>query len=80
MMQDRVFINIYVASVVFVICSIFTKQTNILRTHMKTHSDKKNFACDLCGTSFRTKGSLIRHNRRHTGTDRELGLFFQILN
>ncbi|KAF3846411.1 hypothetical protein F7725_003489, partial [Dissostichus mawsoni] len=40
--------------------------TNILRTHMKTHSDQKNFSCDLCGTSFRTKGSLIRHNRRHT--------------
>lgn len=34
---------------------------------MKTHSDQKNFTCDLCDTSFRTKGSLIRHNRRHTG-------------
>lgn len=48
---------------------VVTEQTNILRTHMKTHSDQKNFSCDLCETSFRTKGSLIRHNRRHTGTE-----------
>ncbi|XP_040047234.2 transcription factor E4F1 isoform X2 [Gasterosteus aculeatus] len=48
------------------LCDKTFKTTNILRTHMKTHSDQKNFSCDLCGTSFRTKGSLIRHNRRHT--------------
>uniref|UniRef100_A0A4W5MXK7 Transcription factor E4F1 n=1 Tax=Hucho hucho TaxID=62062 RepID=A0A4W5MXK7_9TELE len=40
--------------------------TNILRTHMITHSENKNFPCELCGSAFRTKGSLIRHNRRHT--------------
>lgn len=44
-----------------------SEQNNILRTHLRTHSDLKGFSCDLCGTSFRTKGSLIRHNRRHTG-------------
>lgn len=48
------------------LCEKTFKTTNILRTHMKTHSDQKNFTCDLCETSFRTKGSLIRHNRRHT--------------
>nr|XP_054606519.1 transcription factor E4F1 isoform X2 [Nothobranchius furzeri] len=48
------------------ICQKTFKTTNILRTHVKTHSDQKNFSCELCGTSFRTKGSLIRHNRRHT--------------
>uniref|UniRef100_A0A8C9Z9D3 Transcription factor E4F1 n=1 Tax=Sander lucioperca TaxID=283035 RepID=A0A8C9Z9D3_SANLU len=48
------------------LCDKTFKTTNILRTHLKTHSDQKNFSCDLCGTSFRTKGSLIRHNRRHT--------------
>uniref|UniRef100_A0A3B4B935 C2H2-type domain-containing protein n=1 Tax=Periophthalmus magnuspinnatus TaxID=409849 RepID=A0A3B4B935_9GOBI len=37
-----------------------------LLTHLKTHTDEKNFKCELCNTSFRTKGSLIRHNRRHT--------------
>ncbi|XP_021177084.2 transcription factor E4F1 [Fundulus heteroclitus] len=51
---------------VCITCEKTFKTTNILRTHMKTHSDQKNFSCDLCGTSFRTKGSLIRHNRRHT--------------
>ncbi|XP_053194163.1 transcription factor E4F1 [Scomber japonicus] len=48
------------------LCEKTFKTTNILRTHMKTHSDQKNFSCELCDTSFRTKGSLIRHNRRHT--------------
>lgn len=34
---------------------------------MSIHTDKKDFKCDLCEAAFRTKGSLIRHNRRHTG-------------
>ncbi|KAJ7306065.1 hypothetical protein JRQ81_010431 [Phrynocephalus forsythii] len=33
---------------------------------MITHSSRKDYECKLCGTSFRTKGSLIRHHRRHT--------------
>ncbi|XP_037544284.1 transcription factor E4F1 [Nematolebias whitei] len=48
------------------LCEKTFKTTNILRTHIKTHSDQKNFSCELCSSSFRTKGSLIRHNRRHT--------------
>lgn len=48
------------------LCEKTFKTANILRTHLKTHTDEKNFRCDLCNTSFRTKGSLIRHNRRHT--------------
>ncbi|XP_041852004.1 transcription factor E4F1 isoform X3 [Melanotaenia boesemani] len=48
------------------LCDKTFKTANILKTHMKTHSDQKNFSCELCETSFRTKGSLIRHNRRHT--------------
>ncbi|KAM6957040.1 transcription factor E4F1 [Aplochiton taeniatus] len=47
-------------------CDKTFKTTNILRTHMSTHSEQKNFSCELCGMAFRTKGSLIRHNRRHT--------------
>uniref|UniRef100_A0A673WB97 Transcription factor E4F1 n=1 Tax=Salmo trutta TaxID=8032 RepID=A0A673WB97_SALTR len=47
-------------------CEKTFKTTNILRTHMITHSENKNFPCELCGSAFRTKGSLIRHNRRHT--------------
>uniref|UniRef100_A0A3B4BA96 Transcription factor E4F1 n=1 Tax=Periophthalmus magnuspinnatus TaxID=409849 RepID=A0A3B4BA96_9GOBI len=48
------------------VCEKTFKTLNILRTHLKTHTDEKNFKCELCNTSFRTKGSLIRHNRRHT--------------
>ncbi|CAL9693380.1 unnamed protein product [Knipowitschia caucasica] len=48
------------------VCQKTFKTLNILRTHLKTHTDEKNFKCELCDTSFRTKGSLIRHNRRHT--------------
>ncbi|XP_077475917.1 transcription factor E4F1 isoform X2 [Stigmatopora argus] len=48
------------------LCDKTFKTSNILKTHMKTHSDQKNFACQLCGDCFRTKGSLIRHNRRHS--------------
>ncbi|XP_072299498.1 transcription factor E4F1 [Eucyclogobius newberryi] len=47
-------------------CEKTFKTLNILRTHLKTHTEEKNFKCELCDTSFRTKGSLIRHNRRHT--------------
>uniref|UniRef100_A0AAY5EBM6 Transcription factor E4F1 n=1 Tax=Electrophorus electricus TaxID=8005 RepID=A0AAY5EBM6_ELEEL len=48
------------------ICEKTFKTTNILRTHLFTHTDRKDFKCDMCGTAFRTKGSLIRHKRRHT--------------
>ncbi|XP_067314456.1 transcription factor E4F1 isoform X2 [Pseudorasbora parva] len=48
------------------ICDKTFKTTNILRTHMYTHTDQKDFKCDICETAFRTKGSLIRHKRRHT--------------
>uniref|UniRef100_A0AAR2JZZ7 Transcription factor E4F1 n=1 Tax=Pygocentrus nattereri TaxID=42514 RepID=A0AAR2JZZ7_PYGNA len=48
------------------ICEKTFKTTNILRTHLFTHTDRKDFKCELCGTAFRTKGSLIRHKRRHT--------------
>uniref|UniRef100_A0A3B1JSH6 Transcription factor E4F1 n=1 Tax=Astyanax mexicanus TaxID=7994 RepID=A0A3B1JSH6_ASTMX len=48
------------------ICEKTFKTTNILRTHLFTHTDRKDFKCELCDTAFRTKGSLIRHKRRHT--------------
>ncbi|KAI1233613.1 hypothetical protein IHE44_0004049 [Lamprotornis superbus] len=42
------------------------RYASILKAHMITHSSRKDYECKLCGTSFRTKGSLIRHHRRHT--------------
>ncbi|KAK8379909.1 hypothetical protein O3P69_019729 [Scylla paramamosain] len=45
-------------------------QGKILRTHMAVvHSERRAFQCDFqgCSFSFKTKGSLKRHQRRHTG-------------
>lgn len=47
-------------------------QGSILKAHMVTHSSRKDHECKLCGASFRTKGSLIRHHRRHTGEPHRL--------
>ncbi|XP_069065820.1 transcription factor E4F1 isoform X2 [Pleurodeles waltl] len=49
------------------VCRKTFKTSSILKAHLITHSSKKNFECTSCGEAFRTKGSLIRHNRRHTG-------------
>lgn len=48
-------------------CPPLLPQGSILKAHMVTHSSRKDHECKLCGASFRTKGSLIRHHRRHTG-------------
>lgn len=47
---------------------------------MFTHTDQKDFKCELCETAFRTKGSLIRHNRRHTGKTKRacVGLYWVV--
>lgn len=52
------------------ICSQLFKTGKILRTHMAVvHSERRAFQCDFqgCSFSFKTKGSLKRHQRRHTG-------------
>lgn len=38
-----------------------------LKAHMTTHSNKKPFTCDICGSSFTQSYSLVKHNRIHTG-------------
>ncbi len=47
---------------------------------MFTHTDQKDFKCEICETAFRTKGSLIRHNRRHTGKTKRacVGLYWVV--
>lgn len=52
---------------VCMLCHKTFKTGSILKAHMVTHSSRKEHECKLCGASFRTKGSLIRHHRRHTG-------------
>ncbi len=47
---------------------------------MFTHTDQKDFKCEICETAFRTKGSLIRHQRRHTGKTKRpcIGLYWVV--
>ena len=44
-------------------------QVNVLKAHMLTHSDTRDYPCtwEGCSYAFKTKGSLKRHMRRHTG-------------
>ncbi|XP_071514118.1 uncharacterized protein [Panulirus ornatus] len=52
------------------LCGQTFKTGKILRTHIAVvHSQGRPFHCsyDGCSQSFKTKGSLTRHERRHTG-------------
>ncbi|XP_021375430.1 transcription factor E4F1-like isoform X1 [Mizuhopecten yessoensis] len=51
------------------ICQNRFKEINILKSHLLTHSNKRDFPCGIegCVFAFKTKGSLKRHMRRHTG-------------
>ncbi|XP_074647917.1 uncharacterized protein LOC141903614 [Tubulanus polymorphus] len=51
------------------VCFKGFKEMAIRRAHMLTHSYVRNFPCpyENCDHSFKTKGSLKRHIRRHTG-------------
>ncbi|KAF4522711.1 hypothetical protein B566_EDAN012728, partial [Ephemera danica] len=52
------------------ICGSIYRDFTTLKTHMKTvHSKNRPFRCGFskCSCSFKTKASLQRHERRHTG-------------
>ncbi|KAK8734288.1 hypothetical protein OTU49_006109 [Cherax quadricarinatus] len=52
------------------LCGQIFKTERILRTHIGiVHSQGRSFQCSYegCSQSFKTKGSLTRHVRRHTG-------------
>lgn len=40
--------------------------TQLLRTHMHTHSDARPHACALCARSFKCASNLLRHARVST--------------
>ncbi|KAL8564093.1 hypothetical protein ACOMHN_034570 [Nucella lapillus] len=51
------------------VCSLGFKEVAVLKTHMLTHSNLRQYKCTYsdCPYAFKTKGSLVRHMRRHTG-------------
>ncbi|XP_076458436.1 uncharacterized protein LOC143292132 [Babylonia areolata] len=50
-------------------CGVGFKEVAVLKTHMLTHSNVRQYKCTFenCPYAFKTKGSLVRHVRRHTG-------------
>ncbi|XP_060577562.1 transcription factor E4F1-like isoform X2 [Ruditapes philippinarum] len=51
------------------ICDNKFKELAVLKAHMLTHTNKRQYPCmyEGCTYAFKTKGSLKRHSRRHTG-------------
>lgn len=45
------------------ICGKYIRRS--LRKHMLTHTGEKPYACDVCGSSFRSAWNLRRHMRKH---------------
>ena len=54
------------------ICEIFAKAffpSSDLNKHRGSHTEEKNFPCQICGQSYTTKQYLIVHTRQHTGDE-----------
>jgi uncharacterized Zn-finger protein len=39
----------------------------VLRLHLKSHTDARDYKCSTCQRGFFTKGKLLEHERTHTG-------------
>jgi len=49
------------------ICDFKTHSRASLRNHLLTHSDARNFSCEECGASFKSKNGLTSHKKFHKG-------------
>lgn len=40
---------------------------SFFRSHIKRHSDERNYKCEVCGKDYKSTGNLKSHMRIHTG-------------
>lgn len=47
-------------------CGKVFDRKGTLNRHMASHSEERNFKCDVCDKAFKLKGELVRHYKSHT--------------
>lgn len=67
--KDLIFVYCLIDFRIFRRMLFSCRQAPVLRAHLLTHSSSRDFPCSIegCTYAFKTKGSLKRHMRRHTG-------------
>jgi len=48
-------------------CNRYFSQTGILNAHLKTHSESREFVCDICDKRFKCKSYFKKHRESHAG-------------
>ena len=50
------------------ICNKVCKNKKLLKAHMVTHRESRNFKCEICSAEFKSFLYLTQHKKRHTGS------------
>lgn len=61
------------------VCSKVFSKPSQLRLHINIHYFERPFRCESCGTSFRTKGHLTKHERSTLHHNKVISIFFLIV-